>query len=133
MPRKARVVYRKRDGLCLESPTRPPCLARPDMITDRRLIDRQIIPEHGGKRKDYVVVEFGRSSKKPPWDFKWTPKGLVPATDALLAVREWREARPDREVMARIQRRRLEHDLELAESAGDSAAALYVRNRLTAQ
>ena len=71
MPSKARVVYRKSDGLCLQSPTRPPCLARPDMITDRRLIDRQIIPEHGGKPKDYVVVEFDRSSKQPPWDFKW--------------------------------------------------------------
>ena len=130
MPAKARVVYRKSDGLCLHVPGQPPCLARPDMITDRRLVERQILPEHGGKREDYVVVEFDRSSKTPPWDFKWTPKGLVPATDALPAVRAWRKAKPDREVMARIQRRRLEHDLQLAEQAGDEEAALYIRNRL---
>jgi len=130
MQRKARVVYRKSDGLCLQQPGRPPCFARPDLLADDRLIERQVIPEFGGQVTDYVVVERDYPGEKPPWDFKWTPRDMVPSTDDNDAVRAWRARKESKAVFRRIRRRRMEFDLKLAREAGDTEAVALLQDEL---
>ena len=131
--RKARVVFRRSDGLCLQNPRKAPCFATPEQLSDERLIERQVLPEHGGASGDYVVVEVDYPGKQPPWDAKWTPEGLVPATDATDAVKALRARSQVSPIQRRIRKRRMEQDLDLARAAGDEEAAVYIEEELKRQ
>ena len=128
--RKARVVFRKSDGLCLQDPRRPPCFATREQLSDERVIERLVIPQHGGAAADFVVVELEYPGKQPPWDFKWTPEGLAPATDDTDAVKAWRIRGQMSPILRRIRKRRMEQDLVLAREAGDEEAAAYIEEEL---
>jgi hypothetical protein len=82
--------------------------------------------KHGGKAADYVVKEAAK-----PWLKRVAGGKLADDKDKLAALKERdKSEKKAREAQKRIEKRRLEADLALAQEAGDDDAAAVLGEEL---